>query len=1045
MDIPSILETQVQQGKAVLILGAGASMSAQDDTGRNPPSARELGRMLSEKFLGGKYKDLPLNQIAEYAISETNLVTVQEYIRELFEVFKPTRAHRLMCAFTWRGLATTNYDRLIEEAYERTPTAVQIPKPFIENGDRVEEHLRDPKSVMLLKLHGCITRTANSDCPLILTTDQYIEYLKGRNRIFGYLREWAYELPIVFIGHSLQDPDLRAILLEMTTLGEKRPRYYTVVPEVDDVQRRFWETKKITPLQGTFEEFLQTLDAQIPEAFRGLAVLTNRPAFPISERFKTAGAALSKACEQFLQTDVDYVKSVISTETVTPGKFFKGINPGWSAIEQKLDVRRHLADTILSDHFLINEAEHLQGIELILIKAHAGAGKSVLLRRIAWDAAHDYNCLCLYLRPYGVISAQAIQELISLCRERIYIFVDNVADRVREIQSLVKNIGPEGKQLTVILAERTNEWNVSCSAIAPLIHTAHELRYLSAKEIDSLLFLLEHHKALGSLEHLDMGARRSALSERAGRQLLVALHEATLGQPFEDIIEDEYRNILPLEAQQIYLTVCTLNRLNVRVRAGIVSRIHGVPFEEFKDRLFGPLEHVVQVEKDPVARDYTYFARHPHIAQIVFERILKSPEDRYDTYVKCLRELNIDYSADRSAYRQMVRGRTLIGLFPNHELAKSVLGIAKEVVGKDPYLLHQMALYEMHRSNGNLHECSELLSKALQLAYPDLAGAVKHSMAELRLQLAEMARTPLEREKFLAEASAIIQSLRPLSSDEGYAQHTLVKIGLMRLKDLVGQSGESASQAAVEALVKDIERNLSEGLQLFPNHAYLLDAEAQLANILEDSGRVLDALKKAFKGNQRSTFIALRLANYYRQRNDVQRSKEILETALEANPGERRLHYAYVKLLIAAGGAQPDTLVYHLRRSFTEGDSNHDAQLLYGRQLFINGEMETSKEVFRRLGDARMSPEVRDQLLYPMEQSFRGQIARIEATYCFIAREGLNDWIYAHRNNIGESVWKGLNLGMRVGFRIGFTMRSPNAFDVSVLGLEQGKKMEGTG
>jgi hypothetical protein len=41
---------------------------------------------------------------------------------------------------------------------------------------------------MYLKLHGCITRTTNESCPLILTTDQYIESMKGRSRIFEHLR-----------------------------------------------------------------------------------------------------------------------------------------------------------------------------------------------------------------------------------------------------------------------------------------------------------------------------------------------------------------------------------------------------------------------------------------------------------------------------------------------------------------------------------------------------------------------------------------------------------------------------------------------------------------------------------------------------------------------------------------------------------------------------------------------------------------------------------------------------------------------------------------
>jgi hypothetical protein len=200
MEIPSLLETQIREGKVVLILGAGASMEARDNSGRTPPNGTQLGHMLADKFLGGKHKDLVLSQIAELAISESDLIQVQEYIREIFQIFKPTEAHSLMCSFVWHGLATTNYDLLIEEAYRLAPGALQVPKPFIENGDRVEEHLKDPRSVPLLKLHGCITRTGNSDCPLILTVDQYVEQEKGRSRIFSQLRDWAYELPIVFVG-----------------------------------------------------------------------------------------------------------------------------------------------------------------------------------------------------------------------------------------------------------------------------------------------------------------------------------------------------------------------------------------------------------------------------------------------------------------------------------------------------------------------------------------------------------------------------------------------------------------------------------------------------------------------------------------------------------------------------------------------------------------------------------------------------------------------------------------------------------------------------
>lgn len=1023
MPIPDFLETQIREGKVVLLLGAGASLAAKDAAGNGPPTGSQLSVILADKFLGGKHRGLPLSQVAELSISETDLSTVQECIREIFERFEPSPAHRLLSSFFWWGIATTNYDRLIERAYETSHSALQVPCPFIENGDRVEDRLRDQRNVMLLKLHGCITRTSNPDCPLILTTDQYISHRKGRDRIFDHLKGWAFERTVVFLGHSLQDSDLRAILLELTSIGDKRPRYYAVAPDVDDVQARFWESKKITSLAYTFEEFMQALDNAVAKHTRGFPLLADRSSTPISSRFVVRDAAISRACAQFLSTDVVYVNAVTATEAISPAKFYRGVNPGFCATEQSLDAPRHLTDTILTDVFLSDEGEHPPGLELVLLKAHAGAGKTVVMRRMAWDAAHDYNKICLYLQPHGVINSSAIQEVINLCQERIFLFVDDAADRVRELQSLAASIGPEGRLLTIVVAERINEWNIMCEPIAPLVTDWYELKYLSSKEIDALLELLETHKALGTLERLDAQDRRRAFADRAGRQLLVALHEATLGKPFEDIIEDEFKHVEPYEAQRIYLTICVLNRLNVPVRAGIVARIHGVPFEEFRKRLFSPLELVVQTEYDPIIRDYLYRARHPHIAEIVFERILANQEERYDAYLRCLQELNIDYSTDLRAFRQMIRGRSLLELFPNHELVKRIYHIARNHVGDDAFLLHQMAIYEMHRPNGNPHECSELLNRANALAPHD--GTIKHSMAEHRLRAAEQARTPLEREKLLSEATQIAASLRSSRLSEPYAYHTLVKIGLKRLEDAINQSQDDGY---VRKIVKDIEDQLFDGLQRFPGDSYLLEADSRFAALLSDSKRVLESLGKAFVSNPRNGFLAIRLADCYVKCGEFIKAQNVLHDALEANRGERRLHYAYAKLLALLDDASGEELGYHLQRSFSPGDSNYDAQIRYGRQLFVNGDLEGCRFAFGPLRNARVAPEVRDRLLYPIHQTFHGSIARMEATYCFIARDGRGDWIYGHRNDTKAEVWRDLGLQSRVVFRIAFSLRGPNAF-----------------
>jgi len=184
MEIPPQLLSAVSDGRAVLFLGAGASVDAQNRDGKKAPGARQLGALLSQKFLGGKFDERPLNQIAELAICEADIVSVQTFVSEQFEGLLPTDAHRLLPTFSWAGLATTNYDRLIESAYEQCAARQQQLQAFIENGDRVEDRMRGSSSLMFLKLHGCVTRIQNPACPLTQGDSNYDAQLLFGRQLF---------------------------------------------------------------------------------------------------------------------------------------------------------------------------------------------------------------------------------------------------------------------------------------------------------------------------------------------------------------------------------------------------------------------------------------------------------------------------------------------------------------------------------------------------------------------------------------------------------------------------------------------------------------------------------------------------------------------------------------------------------------------------------------------------------------------------------------------------------------------------------------------
>ena len=450
MEIPVNLLENVNDGNVVLVLGAGASIGASRTDGSSAPTSTALAKLIADKFLGGEHETDPLQIVAELAISESSLPQVQEFIRDVFQDINPSAFHLLIPTFKWAALATTNFDLVIERAYSTCTSRTQELVPMIQNGDQIDNKLKSATSLRLLKLHGCITRTYDQSVPLILSIDQYVTHKYGRDRLFGQLKDLSYEHILVFVGHSLQDPDIRQLLLEMGE-PDKRPRYYTVTPHLTAPQKRLWESKRITPLEGSFEEFLSTLDREVGSVFRGVVPEPSTVDLAVSDRFIVHNPGLSPGCFAFLENDVEYVRANMPTEALDPKLFYRGYSPRWSAVTQALDVKRNMQDNILAEAILSREEE--SRCRFYLLKGHAGSGKSVLLQRIAWEAATQYNSLCLFLRSDGNLTFDALQELSRVIDERIYLFVDDVGDNMVQVLEFIKSVRRSQFPVTIVAAE----------------------------------------------------------------------------------------------------------------------------------------------------------------------------------------------------------------------------------------------------------------------------------------------------------------------------------------------------------------------------------------------------------------------------------------------------------------------------------------------------------------------------------------------------------------------------------------------------------------
>jgi len=155
-----------------------------------------------------------------------------------------TPSHEALVQLPVRELLTTNYDRLIELAFERWHTDLSV---SVEPDEFLATRARHPAR-HLIKLHGSIERPAS----IVLTRDDYARSRLERVEMLRHLGQQARFDAFLFVGFSLTDPTFNTIRDEArAVMGDAMPTSYLVQQRTDPVTSRY----------------LQALDVEVIELF----------------------------------------------------------------------------------------------------------------------------------------------------------------------------------------------------------------------------------------------------------------------------------------------------------------------------------------------------------------------------------------------------------------------------------------------------------------------------------------------------------------------------------------------------------------------------------------------------------------------------------------------------------------------------------------------------------------------------------------------------------------------------------------------------------
>jgi hypothetical protein len=218
-----------------VFVGAGLSKPAglPDWNELIKPYADELGLSLS---------DLSQTRLMQYACgnNKAKYSRLKQELKAKIRLCNPLPVHRLIARLAVSRIWTTNYDSLLEDAYEEEGI---IPEILTDDVDIVNSCYDCPQ---IVKMHGSLTRRNETD--IVLTECEYENYEQNRKGIYSLLQNDMKSKSFLYLGVSFDDPNLRKINAAIWNNQDSgKPGYLlTVPPDASDIKSRkifdLWET-----------------------------------------------------------------------------------------------------------------------------------------------------------------------------------------------------------------------------------------------------------------------------------------------------------------------------------------------------------------------------------------------------------------------------------------------------------------------------------------------------------------------------------------------------------------------------------------------------------------------------------------------------------------------------------------------------------------------------------------------------------------------------------------------------------------------------------
>ncbi len=602
-DLIERLGSQVSRAEPVLFTGAGFSCDARDVTGQPLPSSKDLtAECWKLAFPDEPFDGSAVLGDAFFAARRRDPKALSQVINKRLSV--DTRSlpdlYRVWFSIPWVRGYTLNIDDLEIATANRYKLSRPISSVSATSGKRQADLVDDALEV--IHLNGALGDELGD---LTFSAIDYGGRLASPDQWLVRCLSDLVARPVVFVGTELDEPTLWQYLECRKTKGtrglrELRPGSILVSPSLNHARRLLLKELHVDWVQMTAGEFADQVLRNL-----GHTVEQGR------------GALRIKASAQYRATFPRQVSELATEDPQRKTEYLLGEEPQWADLQSGRAIERECDGEIWQTATTILAS--VQPERPLVLTGTAGSGKSTSLMRLGLRlSGHGFPTY--WIDESSNIETHRLRDLIVADDKPVAILVDDADLWGRVASAWARDLPTLRPRVLIVMATRSSKVDglLDSDTLGGVNPYEIAMPHLADNDIEDLIRVLDQENRLGKLKGKTHQERILAFQKEAGRQLLVAMIQATSGERFA---EKAVREFTELQHPQnlLYALICFVH--SQRFSLGLDEILTAANSRD--NATLNALERLAT--RNLVVRDDRYSgyrSRHRHIA----DQVVNSPE-----------------------------------------------------------------------------------------------------------------------------------------------------------------------------------------------------------------------------------------------------------------------------------------------------------------------------------------------------------------------------------------------------------------------------------